>query len=310
MAAPRYARSVSRLALASFLGAALVLLVVPSPALACTLACRATFAPTGTIAAPAHLPANGAYVAMVAGSAPQLTIVRTRAGVTTTTTVDTVGGLAGVALLPDAQAGDHFQVSAELTCGGGPVSNRATTEVEITDVVPLPTELGVVEVDVSRTLPVAVWDDRGGCTSDLRSAVATYTLALDPALDPWRDALVLTPMLDEHAWYGASDGRIGPSFVYAPCDAPLPSQTDPGGTTPGRHTLRIQGALRGLDTTITTDTAELELTCAATGGGNGGCSTASTPRPSGAPLTFGTVIALVLVTRARRPRSSGTRAAP
>lgn len=275
----------------------LFVLGAPRPALACSIACYVGFTPAASAPLRAHLPANGAFVAIAAGSTSTVDVVRTRLGVETTTTVD-VTRPDGVFALPDAQPGDRFHVSAMLACGGSPSLQEASTDVEITEAAPVPTVLGVLDVSTSQVMPVAVWDNRGSCTSDLSSAVATYEIALDPALDPWRDALVLGTMLDDRGWSTGIDPRLGPYYVYAPCVAPLESQTNPGGTTTGEHVLRMEGRLRGLDATLSSNEVAFELTCSAPS--SGGCAVAHATPGRGAHAFAVGMVALAAIARRRR----------
>ena len=174
-----------------------------------------------------------------------------------------------------------------------------TSVIEVTPVAPLPTALGVLEVSASRNQAVAVWDASGSCTSDLASTVAPYTFVLDPALAPWADAIDLALVLDGTHWSDVGDVIEQPSFVFARCEEPLPSQTDVHDAALGEHVLRMDGALRGLGLTVASNTETFSLQCMAPGGAS--C-TAAPPRTTHTPVLASAVMfgVAMLVRRRRR----------
>lgn len=176
--------------------------------------------------------------------------------------------------LPDVAAGDHVVLTFTSACDRTVV----TSVIDITPVAPLPTTLGVLEVSASHNQPVAVWDNRGACTSDLAATVVPYTFALDSSIAPWADAIELTPMLDGSRWSEVSDARVAPHFIFARCEAPLPSQVDLRDAALGEHTLRMDGSIRGLNVTLASNTETLALQCASSSGAS--CSAQAPAQPS------------------------------
>lgn len=195
--------------------------------------------------------------------------------------------------LPEVAPGDHVVVSFTNGCN----STVVTSVIDVTPVAPLPTTLGVVEVSASHNQPVAVWDNRGACTSDLASTVAPYTFALDPSIAPWADAIELTPMLDGSPWSEVSDVRVAPHFIFARCEAPLPSQVDLRDATLGEHTLRIDGSIRGLNVTLASNTETLALQCASSSGAS--CSAHAPAQPSSKFAMLSILAATTLLARRR-----------
>lgn len=277
---------------------ALSISMAPSSASACSPACSGAVFPAGTDAAPAHLPANGAFVSVSAPGLLQLDVERTRAGATSTFTIDLSTSALAYAI-PDAQPGDRLRIHGSYSCYPGFPATDITTVLAVTDTAPLPTALGVLEVEASRVTSVAVFDNRGGCTSDLSAAVAPYTLTLDASAVPWADAITLQPFVDGSSWYGVDDARVAPDFVFAHCAEPLPSQSPVSDTTPGEHRLRVQASLRGFDTPISTDEVPFELSCAQPSAG--GCAVPATTgglaRTSTGALAL---LALAILVRRRR----------
>ena len=273
---------------------ALLLLAEPSSAEACSPACGNPFAPLGTMEAPAHLPANGVFVSVmsVSTSLSEITLVRTRAGENETRLL---GASYRGGLIPDVLPGDRLVLSTTTGCSGG----VSTTVIDVTDEAPLPTQLGVLEVEASRLAEVAVWDNRGACTSDLSSAAAPYTLTLDPSLAPWADALVQTSKVDDAVWWGPDDATVAPRFVFAACEEPLESQEGVQGLSVGGHRLRIDAQIRGFDFTLSSNEEMFSLDCAPP---PSGCSAATPRRPDGGyfAMAFGV---LAVAVRVRRKRS-------
>ncbi len=183
----------------------------PVTALACSPSCGG-LVPRGTAEAPAHLPANGVFVTPpYTTSATDFTIVRTRAGASETLTIPFE--YRGV-LITDVRPGDRLVVSVMSSC----TSSMDSTVIEVTAEAPLPTVLGVLEVEASRPTPVAVWDNRGACTSELASSVAPFTVTLDPSVEPWRDALWQSAVVDGAGWSETSDDDVSRS-----CRSPVRS---------------------------------------------------------------------------------------
>jgi len=227
----------------------------PVTALACSPSCGG-LEPHGTAEAPAHLPANGVFVTPpYTTSATDFTIVRTRAGASETLTIPFE--YRGV-LITDVRPGDRLVVSVMSSC----TSSMDSTVIEVTAEAALPTVLGVLEVEASRPTPVAVWDNRGGCTSDLASTAAPFTVTLDASVEPWRDALTETVLVDDAPWWGASDARVAPRFVFTACEPSLESQVGGPDLPLGAHRLRVQGSLRGLEGTFVSNEETFHLDCA------------------------------------------------
>lgn len=273
----------------------IVLTAAPAPASACSLVCGVALAPLGTSTLPARLPVNGVFVAVPdgGGAVTAATVERTRAGVTETLTLVVDGP---VLAIPDPQVDDRLTVTASLSCGRAPVPE--TTFLHVMPAAPIPTSLGLLEVEPSHLAPVAVWDNRGACTSDLGSTVAPYALELDPSLAPWADALVLRAMLDDASWNETPDARVAPHFVFARCADVLPSQSAHDAAR-GEHRLRIEGTLRGVDGTLRSNEVTFELTCTGTGGGSGGCATAPPGRSRAGSVAAIVALALALARRRR-----------
>lgn len=274
---------------------ALLLLSEPSSAEACSPRCGNPFAPLGTMEAPAHLPANGVFVGVMTvstGHSSEITLVRMRAGETETRLL---GASYRGGLIPDVLPGDRLVLSTTTGCSGG----ESTTVIDVTEEAPLPTQLGVLEVEASRLAEVAVWDNRGGCTSDLASAAAPYTLTLDPSVEPWADALVQSPNVDDAPWWGPEDATVAPRFVFAACEEPLESQVGVQGASVGAHRLRIDAQLRGFEFTLSSNEEMFSLDCAPP---SSSCSAATPRRFDGGlfAMAFGM---LVVAVRVRQKRS-------
>jgi hypothetical protein len=278
---------------------ALMCMAEPSPAEACTLRCGNPFAPLGTIGAPAHLPANGVFVGVMSVStAPlsEVTLERTRAGVTETRLL---GASYRGGVIPDVAPGDRLVLSTITGCSGG----VSTTVIDVTEAAPLPTQLGVLEVEASRLAEVAVWDNGGACTSDLASAVAPYTVTLDSSAEPWADALVQSARVDDAPWWGREDALVAPRFVFAACEAPLESQVGLESVSVGAHRLRVDAQLRGFDLTLSSNEEMFSLECAATP--NASCSVATPRRARGGLFTMTlTVLAMAFALLPSRRRST------
>lgn len=280
---------------ASVLALAVLTLVtgVGAPARACSPGCEVTLAPLGDATTPARLPTDAAFVEVGSlGFAPQftgITIERTRAGATETLTLEATPGTLA---LPDPREGDRLVVTVDARCGARALA-PSTTTIALGASAARPVTAGVLDVAPSRLAPVAVWDNRGGCTSDASSAVASYALTPEPGLDAWGDAIVLRPMLDGAPWTEPFDTRVAPHFVFAHCGALLPSQSAQD-TTPGEHRLRIDAVARGVGVVASSDEVTFELTCP--GASTSGC--AVTSRGTGAPWLAALVLARAL---RRRP---------
>lgn len=276
---------------------ALMLVMEPASAEACSPLCGNPFAPAGTLEAPAHLPVNGVYVGVTSvssGPSSEITLVRTRGGERETRTLDASfrGGL-----IPDVLPGDRLVLSMTTGCSGGVI---VSTVIDVTEEAPLPTQLGVLEVETSRLADVAVWDNRGGCTSNLASAAAPYTLTLDPSIEPWVDALVQSPKVDDAPWWGTDDATVAPRFVFAACEEPLESQTGLRAASVGAHRLRIDAELRGLDHTLSSNEEMFSLDCAPP---SSGCAAATPRRLDGGLFAMAFGVLAVVAVRVRQKRS-------
>lgn len=271
--------------------------LAPSIARACSPDCS-RLSPIGTEEAPVHLPANGVFISPPYDSGPtrELTIVRTRAGASETRTVMFEYGNLQLA---DVEAGDRLVLSMTTSSCGA-----MSTVIDVTPAAPLPTRLGVLEVEASRRATIPVWDDRGGCTSDLVASVAPFTVTLDPSFEPWRDAMSWEQVtIDGAHATGGSDERIAHRYVYTPCEARLPSQSTGGTPDPGvgAHRLLVTAHLRGFTETFSTNEEMFALSC----DGGPTCSATLTRRPTRAPWLFAMAsLALVpLRTGVRRIRA-------
>lgn len=263
----------------------------PSVAQACSPPCDG-LTPLGTEAAPVHLPANGVFVVPPYTSSTEFVVVRTRGGASETLTYPFA--YAGIRLT-DVEPGDRLEVSVMSSCAGG----MTTTVIDVTPAAPIPTQLGVLEVEASRPMPVAVWDNRGACTSDLASTVAPYTVTHDPSIEPWRDALIETVFVDDAPWGTVRDPRIASRFVFTACEPRLESQMGGPDLPVGAHRLRIEGSLRGLEGTFPTNETPFELHCTAA---SAGCSATPSPRPldGGWALCVAAVALTLVRARVRR----------
>lgn len=276
---------------------AVAALADPPSVLACSPPC-AGLLPYGTDASPAHLPANGVFVVPPYTVATPLDVVRTRDGVSEAVTYPLQPG---GTWLTDVHAGDRLVVSAMSTCAGGA---SISSVIVVTPEAPIPTELGVLEVEASRPTPVAVWDNRGACTSDLVSTAAPFTVTLDARVEPWSDALVETLLVDDEPWWGTSDPRVAERFVFTACEPRLESQVGGPDLPVGAHRLRVRGSLRGFDATFDTNEETFELDCASEAAG---CVVAWGRRRLG---TTGLALAVVglMLARRRKSRASTIRA--
>ena len=266
---------------------ALGLLAAPSEAEACSPICGSIF-PAGTDAAPAHLPANGVFVDSFSGtSSSEITVVRLRGGETETRSL----GTGSRVQITDVVAGDRLTVSASA-CG-------LMTVIDVTPEAPVPTALGVLYIEASRPVPVAVWDNRGGCTSDLGSTAAPFTLTLDPSAEPWADALIQAPVVDGTPWYETRDASVAERFVFTACEEPLPSQNGLQGVGEGDHRLRIDASVRGMDVMVSSNEEAFSLTCM---GASSSCSAAMPRRLEGGLFAMAFAALAMVAVRARSTR--------
>lgn len=269
---------------------ALASMAVPSAALACSPACP-TLVPLGTESDPVHLPANGVFVVPPYTSASEILVDRTRAGARETSShAFEYGGI----LLTDVEAGDRLVVSVMSSCAGAMTS----TVIDVTPAAPLPTQLGLLEVEASRRTLVAVWDNRGWCSSDLASTAAPFTVTFDESIEPWRDALVETTLVDDAPWWGPSDPRVAPRFVFTACEPRLESQMGGPDLPVGAHRLRVRGSLRGLEGTFDTNEESIHLSCDA----GPSCAATPTQRPLDTTWMLGLGGLVTIALRSRRRR--------
>ncbi len=236
-------------------GALLALLTffAPPRAHACSLApCTARLAPLGNDAHPAHLPVNGVFVgAPPARPGSSVSVVIERGGSEETRSIEP----ALVVEIPDVREGDRVHVRMESECGG-----VLSTVIDITAFAPIPTLLGTLVVASSRRTVIEVRDDGGSCTSDLAVSVAPFSLVLDPSVEPWRDALIETVLVDDAPWPESYDVAVESRFVYGACEQPSPLQR-PTPLSLGSHRLRIEGRLRGVAPARTTSDETFVLGC-------------------------------------------------
>jgi hypothetical protein len=93
-------------------------------------------------------------------------------------------------------------------------------------------------------------------------------VTLDASVEPWADALLETVLVDDQPWWGTSDPRVAPRFVFTACEPRLESQVGRPDLSVGAHRPRVRGALRGFDATFDTNEETFELDCAS---GSSGC---------------------------------------
>lgn len=281
-ALPFASRLVAASAVAAILG-----LAPRASACSAPICVDSVIAPLGTTAEPATLPAGSAFVRVVrpgVGSTDpvMLSIERTRAGSTTTTTVSAVDGIAP---LEDAEEGDVFVVTESHECTGGAPSSVSTT-IEIGAPAEPPTALGTLSVAAPARTSVTVSDVSGPCTSSIDSVAASYEVTLDGSATPWGDAIEQQAFVDGVAWYEPTwttgSGPSGSSyrFVFAACATPTTGQAF-FDLDEGTHTLRVDGHVRGTDTTVSTSEVSFTLSCG-TGGDAGAVDAGATGDDGGA----------------------------
>lgn len=147
----------------------------------------------------------------------------------------------------------------------------------VTSAVPLPTELGTIDVDVTPSGTVPQATTAGSCDEPVRTSYASVTLALASGAAPWGDTFVYETLVDgivflpvvtlspfnsyssQSQLFGASWVGRGVDRVFARCGDMLT------GVEEGSHTIAMRGVLPD-GTEVVTPSVQVTLSCPPDGG--------------------------------------------
>ncbi len=174
-------------------------------------------------------------------------------------------------------AGARYRMEVDGECA------TPAVELQTAEASDFPDSLGTLVVSAPAAGEIRVGTVSGSCDTPLPAVIVDVDVALSEQAAPWASLLSYRTLVDGSEWSPTwslgeppYDFSAAQTKVFAECpDRPLASGQPIDmyamheGLSEGKHALRVEAELAGVDGTLQTDATDVQLSCA-TGGGQGG----------------------------------------